>query len=326
MFHKIIFRVILCVLLLTIASCSAPETITSRGTAEVSGAETTKAESEKVGSDASEVIIRLGDKKLTVQQVKWMQPNAAGPQIAMLADWWLENELLYAEAKRRGITKERKAKFLAEVMRRRGFAQELRTQVWDAVKISEESILAYYEKNKKTDRNLQRPGRLSFSHIRTKTLEEAQAVLERIKAGEDINELAKELSIDDDAKKGGVVKKRMYKTIRRKFGNEFFEALEAAKEGELIGPIKAKKDGYEVARQERKIEPEPLPFEKVKDSIKTQLQRTEKDKTLKSLLDSLKKEADDKIVRSPLIIQTRTSGIEKSKEGKKEESSEGKQK
>ena len=298
MFCKTAFRVGLCMLLLTIASCSAPEAVTPRTTPE------TTPETTVNDVSGSEVIISLGDKKLTMQQIEWMQPGADKNTIARIADWWLGNELLYAEAERRGITREPKAKFLAELMRKKSFVQQLTSQVRDAVEISDEKVLAYYEENKETDPRLKQPGYLSFSHIRTKTQEQAQAALERIKAGEDINELAKELSIYSDAKKGGVAKKYMYKTVKRRFGDAFFSAMTAAKKNDLIGPVKTKDNAYEIARLEGKTEPKILPFEKVKDRIKARLERTEKSEAFKSLLDTLKEKAADKIVRSPRAIQT----------------------
>lgn len=324
MFHKIAFRAGLCVALLAFVSCSAPETVTSEDTAEVGMVETAKAESKELASETSEIIISLGDKKLTMEQIKWIHPDTDNRKMAWFADWWLENELLYAEAKRRGITKEPKAKFIAELMKKKVFSQELTSRVRDAVKISDEKALTYYEENKETDLRIKQPGYLSFSHIRTKTLEEAQAVLERIKAGEDISALAKELSVHLDARRGGVARRYMYEIVEKRFGTKFFEALVAAKEGELMGPIKIKDNAYEVARLDGKIEPKPpLLFEKVKDQIKSLLERTEKANAFKSLLDSLKKEAADKIVRSPLITQPGKSTGEKSK-GKGR--SEGKQK
>ena len=294
MFCKVVFRVGLCMFLLTAASCSAPEAVTPK-----SAPETTVKD-----VSGSEVIISLGDKKLTMQQVEWMQPGADKNTIAKVADWWLGNELLYAEAESRGITGQPKAKFLAELMAKKSFVQQLASQVNDAVKISDEKVLAYYEENKETDPRLKQSGYLSFSHIRTKTQEQAQAALERIKAGEDINELAKELSIHNDAKKGGVAKKYMYKTAKRRFGEEFFAAMTAAKKDDLIGPVKAKGNTYEIARLEGKTEPKILPFEKAKGQIKAKLERTEKSRAFKSLLDTLKENAGDKIVKSPRAIQS----------------------
>jgi hypothetical protein len=356
MCYKIIFRAGLCVLLLTVAACSAPETPTPRGMAEggkvktpdsngvetveagetevpeargvvtvqageteapeAGEAETPEAKRTEADSNAAEVIISLGDKKLTMQHLRWLHPNAGGIQIAKFTKWWLESELLYAEAEKRGITNEPKAKFFSEMMRRSVFGKELESRVKDAVKITDKDVLAYYEKNKQTDRKLAKPGYLSFSHIRTNTLEEAQAVFKRIKAGENINELAKELSIFSDGRRGGVVGKRRYMIVEKRFGTKFLEELRAAKEGELIGPIEVEEDDgyeYEVARKKSEIKPVPKPFEEVKDRIQSQLQRTEKNKAYQSLLDSLKNKATGKIVKSPRLIEAEKAATEQSK-------------
>lgn len=339
MLYKIIFRAGLCVLLLTVASCSAPETPTPRGMAEdgevktpdsseVETAETaetktvkpdgvetvqageteapeageveaTEAKRTDADSNAAEVIIGLGDSKLTMQQVNWMQPNADGPQIARITKWWLENQLLYAEAEKRGLTNEPKAKFFAEMMRMNAFGKELLASVRHATKISDESLRAYYEKIAETDPRLMQPGYLSFSHIRTKSLESAQALLERIKAGENINELAREFSAYGDSTKGGVVTKFTYRSVKARFGSEFLEKIKAAEEGELIGPIEVRTGTYEIARKTSEIKPAPRPLEEVKDRIKKRLERTK----IQSFLDSLKNEAAEKIVKSPRLIE-----------------------
>jgi len=207
------------------------------------------------------------------------------------------------KAQKRGITNQPKAKFFAEIMMKNAFRNELVSSVQDAVKITDAEISAYYEKNKQTEPGLRQQGYLSFTHVRTKTLEEAQDVLEKIKAGDNINELARKLSIYRDAKRGGVVEKHTYRTVEGSFGSDFFEAIKTAKDGELIGPIKVRNAGYEVARKESRIEPKALPFEEVKDRIRLQLRRSEREKTLNNLLDSLKKEASDKIVKSPQLIK-----------------------
>jgi hypothetical protein len=313
--HKTIFRAGLCVLLLTIICYSATETIALKDTAKVNKAAATLT-APTDSNDASEVIISLGDKKLTMQHLRWLHPDAEGIQIATFARWWLENELLYAEAEKRGITEESKTRFFSEMMRRSVFGRELESRVKDAVKITDKDVLAYYEKNKETDRTLAKPGYLSFSHIRTKTLKEAQAALKRIKAGEDMSRLAKELSIATDARRGGVVNKRRYAIVEKRVGTKFFEAIKAAKDGELTGPIEIEKDDgyeYEVARKKSEIKPMPKPFEEVKDRIQSQLQRREKNKAYQSLLDSLKNKATGKIVKSPRLIEAEKAAAEQHK-------------
>jgi len=315
---KIVFTVSLCLLLLTIASCSAPEAAPSAETVVTTEvqvaeaveaeptvapeAETAETEPEQPTPETSEAIVTLGDKKLTMEQLNWMQPNVNDQQMVKIVDWWIENELIYEEAVRRGTDKEQKVKFLAELMSKRTITQELRTRVMDAVQINDQQISEYYEKNKETDPRLKQPGYLSFAHVKTRTLEQANAALERIKAGESVSALAKELSIHSDAKNGGIIKKHPYTRVQKVFGNEFFEALVAANEGQLIGPIKVS-DGYEIARQENKAEPRFLTLEEAKDRIRMRLLYEERNNSFRSLLDSLKQKAADKIVKSPRLIQ-----------------------
>ncbi|HUT29902.1 MAG TPA: peptidyl-prolyl cis-trans isomerase [Sedimentisphaerales bacterium] len=309
MLGKIILQTGLCVLLLVGTRTGAVESAGSKGTADANkakAAETGLAEKKSAAdSNASEVLISLGDEKLTMEQVGWRLPNPDDVQMARLANSWLETELMYAEAERRGITKEPRAAFFADIMRKTAFSQELRRQVADAVKITDEDVAAYYEKNKQTDRMLTTPGKLSFSHIRTETLEEAQTVLEKLKAGEDISALAKKSSVASDAILGGAVKERDYNQIRQLFSEEFLEKLKAAKEGELVGPmlVPGRKGNYEVACKDGETKPTPLPFEQVKENLKSQLELAGKRDAYKSLLDSLVKEAADKTVKSPRLIE-----------------------
>jgi hypothetical protein len=314
MLYRIIFGVGLCLLiLLGSASYSDAETITNTAkVTEVAAATgTSTAKNNKAGGEGSEVLISLGEAKLTMEHINWIKPGASNSQIAWLAERWLENELLYAEAERRGITKQRKARFLVELTMKGRFVQELRTQVREAVEISDERALAHYRKTIDTDPGLSGPGYLTFSHVRTKTLEEAQAVLRSIKAGENINDLARQRSIHSDAGRGGMVKRHMYMAVEKRFGQKFLDALKTAKKGELIGPVKVEQDdGYEVALKQDETKPIPRPFDKVKDRIKSRLEREEKDKALTSLLDSLTKAAADKVVKSPRLIEAERAGDE----------------
>jgi parvulin-like peptidyl-prolyl isomerase len=147
-------------------------------------------------------------------------------------------------------------------------------------------------------------GYLSFSHIAARTLEEAQAAMEKLKAGEDFNSLAKEISIDSDAKNGGAVKNEGYNNVARDYGTRFFDLISTAKQGELIGPVKVKGNIYEIARQEGKIVPTPLPFEEVKAKLKSRLLLIEKRNIPTNLAKLLKEKAAAKIVKSPLLIKT----------------------
>ena len=309
MLFRTTLRFGLCVVLLMVTSCLAADsdkaaakpTVTIEKKAEISDVNSPKAALEPG------VIVQLGDKKLTMEQIDWIRPTfggqkLTGQQIAETAQWWLENELLSAEAEKRGIANQTKAKFLIDMMAKKVVSQELIQQVKEAVEINDKTALNFYNENKDDDVQLRKLGEIGFVHVQTKTIDEAKDVLKRIKAGEDISELAKKLSTHRDGKKGGVAKKYKYKTVERRFGKEFFDAVVAVKKGELVGPVKDKKGNYEVARQTYKSEPGVLPFEKVKEAIKTRLMRIEKEKSFTSLIDSLKKASAGKIVKSPKIV------------------------
>ncbi|MHC4619565.1 MAG: peptidyl-prolyl cis-trans isomerase [Planctomycetota bacterium] len=189
------------------------------------------------------------------------------------------------------------------MMRRNTFAQVLRAEVQDAAKISEEDVLAHYEQNKFADPRLSRPGYLTFSHVRTKTLDEANSALTRLKRGENINALARRVSIADDAARGGVARRHMYRRVERTFGKKFLEAVTAAKEGDLIGPVKMEDGGYEIVLKMDEVKPIPRPLEDVKDSIRARLERDERDKAYKNLLDSLEQAVADRIIKSPRLTE-----------------------
>ena len=296
---------VLCVLLLTIASCSPTETSPAE-TAGISEIDPAVLESRPLPDSnfTSGVIISLGDKKLTRTQVSWLSPNASGQaQIAKVANWWLETELLYAEAQKRGITDLPRPGFLADIKQKEAYAKELIAEVRISVDVTDEQVMAYYEQNKDTDPLLKREERISFSHIKTDTLEEANAALERIKAGEDIRELAEELSIHRDAEAGGKVREYTHPMVVQLFGDDFFQALMATEQDELIGPIATDDNAYEIARHDGITEQKNLSPAMAKNKIRLRLRRSESNKAVVNLLESLKEKAADKIVKSPSITQ-----------------------
>ncbi|MHC4737362.1 MAG: peptidylprolyl isomerase [Planctomycetota bacterium] len=297
---------VLCVLLLTLASCSPPQTEPAE-VAGISEIDPAVMESRPIPDSnyTSDVIIALGDKKLTRQQVSWLSPNASGQaQIAKVANWWLETELLYAEAQKRNITDLPRPVFLADIRKKETFAKELIAEVRISVDVNDEQVMAYYEQNKDTDPLLKREERISFSHIKTETIEQANAALERINAGQDIHELAEELSIHRDAEAGGKVREYTHPMVVQLFGDDFFQALSAASQGQLIGPITTEDNAYEIARHDGITEERNLSLTMAKHKIRLRLRRSESNKAVVTLLESLKEKAADKIVRSPSITQT----------------------
>jgi hypothetical protein len=270
---------------------------------------------EDSSSPDDEVIISYGDKKLTMQHAEYLQPNADPATIKKMAEWWIKTQLLAEEAVKRGIPEEPAAKLKAKLMVRRTYAEALNKYVQNAVQITEEQMRDYYEKNKESDRRINEPAKLSFTHVASKTLEESQAIFDRVKTGADIVALAKELSIDYDKRKNGAVRNSTETNVDKRFGGEFLNAILYASEGEIIGPVKAtlgmgKGERYEVARFEGKVAGGIKSFEEVKDYIEERLLQTEKKNAVGDMVKSLEEKAADKIFRSERILKVESTDQE----------------
>ena len=255
-----------------------------------------------------EVLVSYGEKKLTGRHIEYLQPGADSRTIKRIAEWWLRNELLAEEAITRGLDEDHIVRYKVSLRTKQEYAEALNRHVQNAVQISEEQMRDYYEENKEVDRRINEPAKLSFTHVASKTLEESRAIFNRVKAGEDIVALAKELSIDYDKRQNGAVKNLTETNVNKRFGGEFLNTILYASEGEIIGPIKAtlgmgKGERYEVARLEGKVEGRIKSFDEVKDYIKTRLERAAKDKAVKDLQKSLEEKAGDKIFRSEQILK-----------------------
>ena len=217
--------------------------------------------------ESDEVIMTYGDKEITIQHMHWMAPGRSFMDINFFADDWLTGELILKEAKRLGLDITGELEYKARMYKKKLYLDAFHNHFNKSIEINEAEIRDYYDKNKDTDDALKTPVYLSFSHIESKTLEKAQEVLAQIKAGEDINALAKKVSLASDAKRGGHAGKHQAKTVKRRIGREFLDALLNAKEGDLIGPIKNSDGNYEVARHEGKRAAKLLEYDKVKTKI-----------------------------------------------------------
>lgn len=75
-----------------------------------------------------------------------------------------------------------------------------KVEIYDKVKLSEEEIAEYYKENKE---DFIKDEEYHLHHILVETLEEAEAILERIRGGADFAELAKEKSLCPSREQGG---------------------------------------------------------------------------------------------------------------------------
>jgi peptidyl-prolyl cis-trans isomerase C len=303
MFGKTIFGITLLILLLGMMACSSDTPQATKPVADL--------KDQQASPQTEQVIARIGDKKLTSKQLEWISRRRGGPPpspraIHRMAEYWMDIELLSEEARKNKLQHSEKAKFMADFGVKEAYANAMVEHIRETVKVTEQDIQDYYEKNKDTSSQIKDPPRLSFSHIRTKTLESAQAALERIKQGEDINELAKELSVYHDSKRGGKVTNLIERAVKTGYGQAFLKALQAAFKGELVGPIKTSNDFYEVARLEGKQEGRIKSLEEVKEELKTTLLYRFQNRSIEERLDALKKKENAEIFAEQMLRQPRS--------------------
>lgn len=305
---KFVFQAGMCVLLLSIPACSTqtPDVVptTLQATAEPEPGEQEK----QPAPESEQSVVRLDDQKLTAQHLRWLnrrQPGTDPPEsmVKAIADYWLDTQLLYEEARRRGLTDDPQAKFTAELAVKNAYVRTLVQQVREQAQPTDEQVLDYYQKNKDTDPALKEPRRFSFSHIKTKTLREAQALIQRINQGAGINDLIQEPSAADDTKEGEKVQKLVENLVRARYGQKFLDALLAASEGAIIGPIKLRDGSYEIARYEKTFPASPKPFEQAQKVIKAKLTRDARGKALDNLIASLREKAQSRIVKSKQLLE-----------------------
>jgi peptidyl-prolyl cis-trans isomerase C len=178
---------------------------------------------------------------------------------------------LFAQAaKKAGMDKAPAIRTRLEYAQTEYLAREyFRRKIEEAGPISEKELRDYYENHK---REFIPPEQIKASHILVPTETEAQKAMEKLKAGEDFSELAKEISIDPAGKRGGVLERQDGSEWLPKgtFENSFEHVLFNIPKGEYGGPIKTQ-FGWHVVYVEDKRVPPPPTFVRVRRMIRNRL-------------------------------------------------------
>lgn len=193
--------------------------------------------------------------------------NAAAFQGAegqkQLLDELIMQELLYSDALSQGLQEEEAFTHALEEMKRSLLKQYAMKKLLDTVEADDAEIKDYYEQHTSSFTS---PEKASAYHILVDTLEEAEKIAGKIKAGLDFKEAAKKYSNCPSSSQGGA----LGEFTRGQMVPEFEEATFSMTPGSISDPVKTQ-FGYHLIQLEHITPAGTQPYEKVQAQVKEQL-------------------------------------------------------
>lgn len=199
---------------------------------------------------------------------------------------WVETELLYREAKKRGLDKDAKVTAQLETIKKEILKNELLLREMDKAKITDEVVRKYYE-----DHENDYGSEIKIAVIFVDRGDEANQIYQRIKDGEDFAALAKEKSLGPMAQEGGVIDYFRRHSPTALISPELEEIAFSLERGEMSGVIETENGYYVIKLLGKKRLKKPLTFEEVKEDIRRNLSMIRQNTVYDSLLTVLKANA-----------------------------------
>lgn len=240
---------------------------------------------ETLGQD-SEMVAKVGDEIIrrqdlevrrpttvmgTVEEMERMKETAM--DLKRILNEAIDLTLLATEAKKTNVVNNPALKAKIRYYVDGLIAQEyVSSYINSLISVSETEILDFYKANSK----YQQKEVIRARHILVKTGEEAKEILNKIKAGEDFSKLAKEHSIDENARETGG---DLGWFDRGKTVKPFEEAAFSLKEGEVSEPVKTSY-GYHIIKLENRKTNPPVELGKVRSEIIKEIMSKKKKNSL----------------------------------------------
>jgi len=253
-----------------------------------------------------EVIVKAGSSKLTKKELqedlKSLPPQTkaflASPEgINRLKDELIKREVLYEEARKKGIEKSEDFKKRMEEFKKITLINMLLEQeIKNMQNVTENEAKEYYEKHKD---EFIKPTEVRVSQIVVKNEDDAKKVYERINKGEDFGKIAKEVSIDEKTKASegdmGFFKKGQ---LNQQIENVVFNL----RKGQVSMPLTNQK-GISIFKV-TDVKGTPIDFESIKLQLIEQLKAKKQQDWFNSYIEDLKKkykvEVNDKALQEIL--------------------------
>ncbi len=200
-----------------------------------------------------------------------------------LVDEIINREVLYLEAKKRGLDKDREVKKkLEEATKLILINQLLEKEIKTSVRLTEQDVRDYYNKHRE---DFIIPERVRLSHIVTKTEDDAKRAYEMLNKGEEFSKVAATLSVDrSSSRSGGDI--GLFK--RGELSPDIESIVFRLKKGEISEPARLK-DGIHIFRV-TEIKGPYVEFEKVKGIIHQRLTAERQRETFDTFIEGIKKD------------------------------------
>lgn len=206
-----------------------------------------------------------------------------GPEgLTKFVDELVKKEMLYLEAKKRGMDKDKEFQKKVEEFRKITLINDLLDKEIElSPKVTEEDIKGYYDKNK-DDFMINK--QIRISHIFVKTEDELNKLKERIEKGDDFAKIASEMSADKaSAKVGGDIGFIKKGELSPELENLVF----TMRKGQVSSPVKMK-DGFRIIKV-TDIKGNVVEFDKVKGLINQRLIAEKQRESFEAFMEKIKK-------------------------------------
>ncbi|MCK4416557.1 MAG: peptidylprolyl isomerase [Candidatus Latescibacteria bacterium] len=218
----------------------------------------------------------------------------------------LEFVLLPRVARQLGLDRDKKIIAQLEQSKEAFVAERLREiEVLEQVDITEAQTREYFHAHRD---DYIAPARAEVIDILLKEKKQAETILQRLKQGADMEQLAEKHSTlkrpGEFRWKFPVVNDKRSESI---FGKRFVEAVFEARLGKIIGPIEAR-SGYAVFKVLKREPPRRRSLGEIKNAVTTLLQQREEERLFNELIKNLREKYDPQITIYEDILQKITTG------------------
>lgn len=206
-----------------------------------------------------------------------------GPEgLTKFVDELVKKEMLYLEAKKRGMDKDKEFQKKVEEFRKITLINDLLDKEIElSPKVTEEDIKGYYDKNK-DDFMINK--QIRISHIFVKTEDELNKAKERIEKGDDFAKIASEMSAD---KASGKVGGDIGFIKKGELSPELENLVFTMRKGQVSSPVKMK-DGFRIIKV-TDIKGNVVEFDKVKGLINQRLIAEKQKESFEAFMEKIKK-------------------------------------